>query len=143
MPKRKICDNQGCNNITHGKLCKPCDLEKRKANRKYDTRFEYSKSWALQKKYGITLEEYDAYWIVFKGKCGICNINLKRPEPTKGQELNAAALDHDHKTGNIRGLLCNGCNKALGLFKDNPEILKNAINWVKYNEKNGNNQENT
>ncbi|MCZ2397864.1 MAG: endonuclease VII domain-containing protein [Chitinophagales bacterium] len=39
-------------------------------------------------------------------------------------------VDHDHKTGNLQGLLCNGCNKGLGLFKDNPEILNKAKEYL-------------
>ena len=49
----------------------------------------------------------------------------------KGQSLEAAVIDHDHNTGQIRGLLCGGCNKGIGLLKEDPEILRRATEWVK------------
>lgn len=40
------------------------------------------------------------------------------------------AVDHDHETGKVRKLLCHNCNRALGLFKDNPEIMRKAASYV-------------
>jgi len=40
------------------------------------------------------------------------------------------AVDHDHKTGKVRKLLCHNCNRALGLFKDNPELMRKAATYV-------------
>lgn len=58
------------------------------------------------------------------GKCAIC-----------GRELwEKLRIDHDHKTGNLRGLLCDNCNWGLGNFKDNPAFLESAIKYLnKYN----------
>ena len=57
------------------------------------------------------------------GKCAICGtqyvLGLKR-----------LALDHCHETGRIRGLLCGSCNRGLGLFRDNPERLRKAIEYL-------------
>jgi len=39
-------------------------------------------------------------------------------------------IDHDHETGKVRGILCVNCNLGLGSFKDNPKVLKNAINYL-------------
>lgn len=52
------------------------------------------------------------------------------PELKRGQALDVVAIDHCHKTGKVRGLLCNSCNKGLGFFNDNKELLKNAIKWI-------------
>ena len=58
-------------------------------------------------------------------KCAICN------NPQKGKSL---SVDHCHKTGKNRGLLCNNCNNGLGRFKDNVVYLRNVINYLnKYN----------
>lgn len=65
--------------------------------------------------YGKTLE-------LQGGKCAICH-----KEAGKRKEM---AIDHDHKTGKIRGILCSFCNFALGFCKDDPEILKSMIAYL-------------
>lgn len=55
---------------------------------------------------------------------------MKDTVKKQGQPLDSVAIDHDHVTGNIRGLLCNGCNKGLGLFKDDVNILQKAKEYL-------------
>lgn len=77
-----------------------------------------------QKMYGITRENFNDMMHDQNYKCAICgDIRI-------GKE-NSLCVDHCHKTNNIRGLLCNHCNTALGKFEDNVEILQNAINYLK------------
>ena len=83
------------------------------------------------RKYGIDSGGFDLLWIVAKGKCNICGCDLTMPTQTRGQALSTAVIDHNHETGNLRGLLCNACNKGIGLLKDSPEIIHNAWRWVK------------
>ena len=66
------------------------------------------------------------------GLCAICN----QPE-TKKLKGNVVALhvDHDHKTGKIRGLLCFTCNIGLGLFQDNKTLLFSALEYVERHER--------
>jgi len=68
--------------------------------------------------FGITIEEYDNYFKEQK-ECQICG------------SVNRLRLDHCHKTNAIRGVLCHSCNVALGLFKDNQEVMANAIKYLK------------
>lgn len=82
--------------------------------------------WALRNKYGITLEEYDALLAVQGGGCAICGST----EPGGPKTSKHFPVDHDHATGKIRGLLCNPCNKALGVFKDSPALLFKAIAYI-------------
>jgi Recombination endonuclease VII len=70
-------------------------------------------------RYGVTRAEIEALLAVQGGKCPICR---SRP-PTH--------LDHDHETGEVRGLLCFGCNGGLGLFKDNTAWLARAVLYLK------------
>ncbi len=82
----------------------------------------------LLKKYGITLEEYRKRLSKQNNVCAIC----KQPETAViKNKLIAMPVDHCHKTGKTRGLLCTKCNRGLGLFDDNTEFLTNAINYLK------------
>jgi hypothetical protein len=64
------------------------------------------------------------------GKCYICKIPLKQPEKTRGQKTDVVMIDHSHTSKKIRGLLCKGCNTALGLLKDDISTLKSAIKYL-------------
>ncbi len=74
---------------------------------------------------GVTQDDYLRMHKEQSGRCGICHSRLR------SRRYKAFAVDHDHKTGRIRGLLCTKCNTGLGLFKDNIEFLMSAINWLK------------
>jgi len=81
-------------------------------------------SFLREKTLGISDEDY---WKIYKeqeGRCGICKRRMY------SKRYKAFCVDHDHKTGRIRGLLCHSCNSALGLFRDDPIALKRAIKWV-------------
>jgi hypothetical protein len=81
----------------------------------------------LRKKYGITLEWYRNTLAKQNNVCAIC----KQPETAviRGKVI-AMPVDHDHKTGKARGLLCTKCNQGLGLFRDNKDILQVAIQYL-------------
>jgi Recombination endonuclease VII len=68
--------------------------------------------------YGITDEQFGELYEKQKGQCVIC------------QFREATCVDHDHKTGAIRGLLCAWCNKGLGCFGDNVDSLSKAIEYL-------------
>lgn len=78
------------------------------------------KNSQLWHEYKIRLEEYNIILLSQNGVCKIC-------KQTSSQTL---AVDHDHNTGKIRGLLCKSCNTGLGLFEDSIERLKNAIEYL-------------
>lgn len=98
--------------------CKEC----RKITRSDRTTRECVRRGRLKARYGITLEQWMKLFELQDGVCAIC----KQPE-TKAQSL---SVDHCHKTGKIRALLCNSCNKGLGFFKDNSRLLKIAAEYV-------------
>ena len=70
------------------------------------------------RKYGISESQHSALRDTQKGVCAICG------EQTKFR------IDHDHSTGQVRGLLCHGCNAGLGFFKDDPERLRAAQSYL-------------
>lgn len=78
--------------------------------------------------YGISLAEYDELLESQKGTCAICGNenNTTYGRAKKGR----LCVDHCHKTGKIRGLLCGSCNAALGQFKDDPKLLQMAIKYL-------------
>lgn len=78
----------------------------------------------LRRTYGITVAEYKSMLRAQGGRCGIC----ATPEP--GGRHDTFAVDHDHLTGQVRGLLCDRCNIGLGYFKDDPDTLRAAIDYV-------------
>lgn len=90
-----------------------------------------SRKHSLWKNYGITLEHYDTMLAAQDGRCLICMSD--KPwgfvvKPKRATEF--FCVDHDHTTGEVRGLLCQPCNKGLGSFKDNPDYLRAAIKYL-------------
>ena len=77
----------------------------------------------LRKEFGIGIDEYDRLLADQGGMCAICDAS----ENYKGRRF---AIDHCHDTGAVRGLLCDNCNRGLGLFKDNTDRLDKAIEYL-------------
>ena len=75
----------------------------------------------LLKKYGLTEEDYSEILLKQNGLCAICK---KKPEYN-------LYVDHDHATGDVRGLLCLQCNTALGNFYDDIGLLNKAIDYLR------------
>jgi len=101
-----------------------CDGCKRKINIKDNDSFKDVGDSGKYKKYNLTEKEYNYLFSLQKGGCKIC----KKHQSKLKKKL---SVDHCHKTGRIRGLLCSNCNLALGLFKDNEEVIKQAIIYLK------------
>jgi hypothetical protein len=103
----------------------------RSCKSRYRTTSGQAKNHHLAETFGITLEEYDQILAGQGGGCAICG---------KTQEVNGnrLAVDHDHSCcpstrscGKcVRGILCRECNRALGLFKESPEIVRSAIQYL-------------
>lgn len=92
-------------------------------------------NWHLVKKYNISLEEYQQLYEAQNGCCAICK---KEQQSLDTMRISRGAkeilvVDHDHLNKRVRGLLCQGCNQALGLFKDDPTILIKAIEYLATN----------
>jgi len=83
----------------------------------------------LLKTYGLSLESYQALFEKQNGVCRICKKAESILDKRTGEKV-MLAVDHDHATGRIRGLLCGNCNRALGLLGDSPEILRTAADYL-------------
>lgn len=103
---------------------------KRVYNKKNYQRFK-KRYWnnKLKFNYGITLEQYNQIFEQQQGRCAICGIEQIKT-------MKRFAVDHNHITNKVRGLLCNRCNLAIGLFEDSIVGLNKAVEYLKkYNEK--------
>lgn len=79
---------------------------------------DMNRAWRMRRDYGITMDQWDEMFASQHGRCGIC-----------WHENRRLVVDHDHATNKIRGLLCNPCNAALGVFRDG-ELFPVANRWV-------------
>lgn len=75
----------------------------------------------LMIKYGITKEQYQAMLAAIGGKCPICSVKLEEPCDSR---KDAGVVDHCHKTGSVRGILCARCNTAIGLIDEDVSRLE-------------------
>jgi hypothetical protein len=78
----------------------------------------------LLKGYGLSLDDYERMVARQHGRCAVCK---RREAFTDGRSW---CIDHDHVTGQVRGLLCSDCNRAVGLFQDDPKIIGRAGRYV-------------
>jgi hypothetical protein len=86
-----------------------------------------SRTKSRLKTYNITALEFNSMWEGQNGCCAICQVKL---EP-RGRSKHSAAIDHNHKTREVRGILCRGCNHGIGHLGDNPETLIAAAEYLK------------
>ena len=98
--------------------------------KKTKERLEYERNYNLNRRYGISAEQYDEMLKRQDYKCKICG----SPDP-KGRG-NRFSVDHCHSSNRVRGLLCQECNQGLGKFKDDISLLAKAILYLNEEESN-------
>jgi hypothetical protein len=76
-------------------------------------------------KYGVTPQQFASMYEAQGGRCAICD------RPIKKVGRGSANLDHDHKTGAVRGLLCFRCNRGIGFLNDDPRICEAAGSYLR------------
>lgn len=84
-----------------------------------------SPDYRRMKRYGLNREELENRLAIQNGLCAICQTSITLEQPA------TAHIDHNHETTVIRGLLCNSCNRGIGLFKDEPERLERAAVYLR------------
>lgn len=101
-----------------GSICKT----KRKNSNSYWPEGYWDDIW---NKYGITKDDYMRMFREQDGRCAICRVEQHRVD-------RRFAVDHNHITDKVRGLLCPNCNAAIGMLKDNIENMKRAIAYIEH-----------
>ena len=117
--------------------CRKCGKEKslseyefRNDNKKYRTECKPCRaSCEAAKRYGVTVGDVEALRVKQGNRCAICSTHAD-DIPHKSFAHNPLVIDHDHKTGEVRGLLCPTCNAGLGHFKDGVHLLASAITYL-------------
>ncbi len=87
----------------------------------------------IKRLYGLSGEDYASILKMQNGLCAICNQPETRASRTPGETCRLA-LDHNHTTGQVRGLLCHSCNTGIGKFKESKDLLIRAISYLEFYE---------
>lgn len=103
--------------------CKVCVSNEPKATRK-----EYTRNYDLKKSYNISIEDYEKMFQSQNECCAICKKHVSKTGMTRKKNL---CVDHCHETQQIRGLLCDKCNRGLGLLGDSIANLASAISYLR------------
>ncbi len=111
-------------------MSRPENKEKRRlySQKVYTTDYR----WAIhiKVKFNMTPGDYKNMLNTQNNKCAVCGETAMSQESAHGAK-GKLDIDHCHKTGQVRGLLCKRCNKGLGAFKDAPELLEAALNYIR------------
>lgn len=91
----------------------------------------YARKQGLKRKYSLSLEDYDALLQAQGGVCAACG---HTETMVRRGRANPLSVDHSHEDGHIRGLLCNRCNRALGLLRDDWRTIQALLDYLRRDE---------
>jgi hypothetical protein len=115
-----ICGAVGCGRILNAD---------NKTGRCHKHRSDYNRAQRLMREYGITPEQHDAMLAAQNGLCVICG---EPPDPDGYKASSTLHVDHNHETRQVRQLLCLNCNRGLGHYFENPELLRKAADYLEF-----------
>lgn len=101
------------------RTCRTCKREQGRSQEAGRDRKDYMRKYWIKYQYGIDSDQLNVMLEDQDFKCAICRLSLHKP-----------CVDHNHDTGEVRGLLCDSCNQGLGRFKDDPELLALAVSYL-------------
>jgi len=102
--------------------------------RHYKNNMEYYRNKHLLRSYGINNEMYENMFNLQNGRCAICQESETCLDRRTGK-IKKLAVDHDHKTGEVRQLVCSKHNRGIGLFEESPELLRAAADYLERHKK--------
>lgn len=108
------------------RACKPCVREHQRRFR--DSRPDYNHTRNLQRRYGLSVDEYETFIANQNFACAICEVEISTTLGYKAKR--PVVVDHNHETGEVRGILCPKCNLVLGHARENTTILYKAIVYL-------------
>lgn len=112
-----VCGKKFIKTSNVAKYCLEC-----RENRYKNYYFDVQREKRMINNYGITMKDYKNLLSDQEGCCAVCGISE--------DELNKRlVIDHDHETGNVRGLLCPNCNVGIGMFQDDITLLRYVIEY--------------
>lgn len=114
----EICGSSLAGRRSNTKWCSETCASKRPVTK------ETKRRSRLKQKYGLTLEEFDELLAQQGGGCAICG------SPDPNAQHGVWHVDHCHKTGRVRGLLCGPCNTGIGQMRDDPARLRAAADYL-------------
>lgn len=100
------------------------------ANTNRERRTTQARNSYLKNKFDLSIDDFNKLLIDQENKCAICKVGFIFVTDQKGRNRNSADIDHNHSTNIVRGLLCRHCNTGLGLFKESPESLRAAADYI-------------
>lgn len=119
------CGREDCSRC----YCRAWGLKRRTDPSMHQRHLAVKRRGRLQSRFGMTEDDYEALLRAQAGTCAVC----RRPETApdrRADRTKALAVDHDHATGEVRGLLCGRCNNAIGLMRDDPALLSRAAEYL-------------
>ena len=127
--KEKPCADCGASFVGRRSRCSPCYGKYRwaRAPVKYDSARDLPRNRRhfLKTRYGLTEEAYEKILAEQNGRCALCGTD----KCLTGRNF---AVDHDHTSGQVRALLCIKCNTGLGKFRDSPDLLRKAAEYLEF-----------
>lgn len=110
---------------SYAKHCKKCNHKRVEIWRKAspDKNIRTKRKYKIKAKYGISIDDYNAMFLEQNGCCIICGLHQSQLPQTLG-------VDHNHITGEVRGLLCRRCNVGIGFFDDDTARMTKAVKYL-------------
>lgn len=124
--KCKVEKPNSCFSADRYKRDKLCSYCKECARAQHAALRGHRRFYSIKSNYGLTKEEHDR---MFEAQNGVCAICKSTPNKSTNNTM-SLHVDHDHETGEVRGLLCHKCNAGLGFFNDSLKLVQEAAKYL-------------